>query len=186
MGRQDATPGQGQPEELGPRGLWLGEEEEAGRGGSSSASHGLASSQACGWNWAPAHGGTKHQGCPLLPCPGQPRLVQGFPPRIYLLLSLFSFFLPHSHPASPPPPPPFPRFVPAGVSRGQPGSCPLPNARSARFSAFLKQKGAQRCPDSEQATETFQKPSKTISFSVPRAPAAARAERRGPRSARSG
>lgn len=34
--------------------------------------------------------------CPLLPCPGQPRLVQGFPLHIYLPLSLFSFFLPFS------------------------------------------------------------------------------------------
>lgn len=185
LGRQDATLGQGQPKEPDPRGLCLGEEEEAGRGGSSSAS-GLASRPACGWSWAPAHGGTK-PGLSSALLPWAAQAGAGFPtPRLPSSLSLFSFFLPHSHPVSPPPPPPYPRFVPAGVSRGQPGSRPFrtPDPHASLLSSNKKVPSA--APTQSRRPKPSKNRAKTISFSVPRAPAAARAERRGLRSARSG
>lgn len=121
------------------------------------------------------------------PLPWAAQAGAGFPtPRLPSSLSLFSFFLPHSHPVSPPPPPPYPRFVPAGVSRGQPGSRPFrtPDPHASLLSSNKKVPSA--APTQSRRPKPSKNRAKTISFSVPRAPAAARAERRGLRSARSG
>lgn len=147
----------------------------------------LASCYACGWSWAPARGGTE-LGLSSAPLPRAAQACAGIPtPHLPSSLSLFllsPLFSPCCHPISPPLHPPFPWVVPDGISQGD----PLPNLRSARFSTFLnkQKKGAECCPELEQVTKTFQKPSKYISFSVPRTPAAPWAERKGSCSARGG
>lgn len=128
--------------------------------------------------------------CPLLPCPGQPRLVQGFPLHIYLPLSLFSFFLPFSLLAvTPSPLHSTPPTLPMGCTRWHFTGRPPPKPQICTVFYFpeqQKKKGAECCLDLEQVTKTFQKPSKYISFSVPRTPAAPWAERKGSCSARGG
>lgn len=115
-----------------------------------------------------------NRGCPLLPCPGQPRLVQGSPPHVYLLLSLF-----------------FPSFspilTPSPLRRLRPsrGSCLLalhgdsralaPSGRQIRTLLCFPQ--TKRCPALPQLRagdrnfpKTEQKPSPFLSRELPLLP----------------
>lgn len=118
----------------------------------------LASCYACGWSWAPAHGGTE-LGLSSAPLPRAAQACAGIPtPHLLSSLSFPSFspFLSLLSPHLPSTPSALPTVVPAGISRGD----PLPNVRSARFSTFLNNNNNKRCrmlPGVAAGDQNFQK-----------------------------
>lgn len=122
------------------------------------------------------------------PAPGSPGLCRdSHSTSTFLSLSFPSFspFLSLLSPHLPSTPP----TLPMGCTRWHFTGRPPPKPQICTVFYFpeqQKKKGAECCLELEQVTKTFQKPSKYISFSVPRAPAAPWAERKGSCSARGG